>query len=88
MLSSFFIPFNEAMIQGDLLYQLFDDKFISYRSSIHKVTKESYIKKLNDFINIKNNINEKNLNINLTNIVIYDIMELVKHIDGLIHFWR
>ena len=31
---------------------------------------------------------KKNLNNNLINIVTYDIIESVKHIDGLIHFWR
>ena len=53
-----FIPFNEAMIQGDLLYPLFDEKFINYRSTLHNVSYDYYLDNLNDFISIRNYIND------------------------------
>ena len=55
-----FIPFNEAMIQGDLVFPVLDDDFINYRSSVHNVSKEVYVEKLNDFLQIKNYVNEIN----------------------------
>ena len=48
-----FIPFNEAMIQGKLLYPLFDDKFNESRCKTHKVTKLEYLENIKDFLNIK-----------------------------------
>ena len=53
-----FIPFNEAMIQGDLLYPLFDDVFIEKRSLVHNVTKELYLSNISIFLNIEKYINE------------------------------
>ena len=48
-----FIPFNEAMIQGKLLYPLFDDKFNESRCKTHKVTTLEYLENIKDFLNIK-----------------------------------
>lgn len=56
--SGVFIPFNEAMIQGELSYPLFDDEFINDRAYTHNVSKQLYLDKLNEFINIKDYINE------------------------------
>jgi len=56
--SGIYIPFNEAMIQGELIYPLFDNNFISKRSRIHNVDESLYKEKINDFINIKNYIND------------------------------
>jgi hypothetical protein len=53
-----FIPFNEAMIQGDLLYPLFDDDFINNRTLTHNITRKVYLEKLQEFLNIKNYISE------------------------------
>ena len=47
-----FISFNEAMIQGDLLYPLFDKRFIEKRALLHNVKKEEYEEKLHEFLNI------------------------------------
>ena len=55
-----FIPFNEAIIEGELLYPLFNENFIIKRSKVHNVKEELYKQKINDFINIKNYINEIN----------------------------
>ena len=38
-----FIPFNEEMIQGDVLYPLFDNRFIGKRSKFHNVSIEIYL---------------------------------------------
>lgn len=52
-----FIPFNEAMIQGDLSYPLFDEEFIGKRIITHNISKLNYLENLESFINIKNEIN-------------------------------
>ena len=51
-----FIPFNEALIQGELLYPLFNDEFINKRSLVHHVSKELYKSKLQDLIDIEKEI--------------------------------
>lgn len=53
-----FIPFNEAMIQGNLLYPIFDDVFIKKRSLVHNVTKELYLSNISNFLNIEKYIHE------------------------------
>lgn len=60
-INEIFIPFNETFIQGELLYPLFDDKFIDNRLIVHKVIKIDYLNKLNEFINIKEYINDISL---------------------------
>ena len=55
-----FIPFNEAMIQGKLLYPLFDDKFNESRCKTHKVTKCEYLENIKDFLNINEYISNIN----------------------------
>ena len=56
-----FIPFNESMIQGTLLYPLFDKNFIKERCLVHYVSDLTYKEKMGEFINIKNNIEEVDL---------------------------
>lgn len=41
-----FLPFNESMIQGPLIYPLFNDEFINLRANVHNVSKQTYINKL------------------------------------------
>ena len=55
-----FIPFNEAMIEGNPSYPLFDENFILERCKTHQVSKEDYIKNMIDFLELKNHIHEYN----------------------------
>ena len=47
-LDGLFVPFNETMITGHTTLNIFDDEFINVRSAFHNITKEEYIKKLNN----------------------------------------
>ena len=53
-----FLPFNEAMIQGELIYPLFDKNFINKRSLTHRVDKDTYINNLKEFLDLTNYIND------------------------------
>ena len=53
-----FVPFNEAMIQGEYKSALFSDEFITERSIVHKVTEEEYRENMSDFLGLLANINE------------------------------
>ena len=53
----YFIPFNEAMIEGSYTSRLFSKEFIIERSNTHNVSEEEYIFKLNGFLNFLENIN-------------------------------
>ena len=46
------------MIQGELIYPLFDENFIYSRCKTHNVNKDLYLIKLNEFINIKTYVND------------------------------
>ncbi|MBQ9922142.1 MAG: hypothetical protein IJO52_08140 [Clostridia bacterium] len=55
------IPFNEAMMDGIATEAVFDDRFIDNRSSVHDVTKQEYLTKMqkfHDFINNQNDYDE------------------------------
>ena len=41
-----FVPFNEALIDGELSLPLFDTRFINQRATLHKTTKEDYVQKM------------------------------------------
>ena len=56
-LNAKFIPFNEAMIDGNPIYPLFDEKFIQERCKTHRVTIRQYQDVLKEFIDFKNNMN-------------------------------
>ena len=45
-----FVPFNESMIDGELIYPLFDNNFVNQRAIMHKTTNEDYNEKLNFFL--------------------------------------
>lgn len=48
-----FIPFNEATIDGKLLYPLFDEAYIAERAKVHNVSEEEYREKLGAFIDFE-----------------------------------
>ena len=56
-----FISFNEAMIEGDLIYPVFGDDFIKKRALVHSVSEDFYISKIEEVINIKEYISEVEL---------------------------
>ena len=53
-----FIPFREAMNNGKYMNKLFSEEFLIERSLTHNVTLDEYKEKINDFIEIINNIDE------------------------------
>lgn len=53
-----FIPFREAMNNGKYMNKLFSEEFLIERSLTHNVTLDDYKEKINDFIEIINNIDE------------------------------
>ena len=53
----YFIPFNEAMIEGKYTSRLFSKEFIAERSNTHNVSEEEYTFKLKGFLNFLENIN-------------------------------
>lgn len=59
-----YVPFNEAMITGHTTLNIFDDEFINDRSAFHNITKEEYIKKLN-------NIHDQNFVKSFTEIILW-----------------
>ena len=44
-----FIPFNEALIEGELPFPLFDQAFLEKRIAVHGVTEKEYLEKMNFF---------------------------------------
>ena len=52
-----FIPFNEAMIEGDHQKPYFTFEFIKKRASVHKVSPFDYQKQMQDFLSLLENIN-------------------------------
>ena len=53
-----FVPFNEAMIQGEYRYELFSDEFITERSIVHNVTEEQYRENMTGFLQLLANIRD------------------------------
>lgn len=51
-----FIPFNEAMIEGNPILPIFSDDFINERCQTHQVSKESYFENIEDFLTFSKNI--------------------------------
>lgn len=49
-----FVPFNEALIDGELLYPLFHQDFLEQRIAVHNVTKEEYLQKMQVFFEPEN----------------------------------
>ena len=49
-----FVPFNEALIDGELSLPLFDTHFIKQRATLHKTTKEDYVQKMGFFFESNN----------------------------------
>ncbi|MGM9968769.1 MAG: hypothetical protein ACI35S_00065 [Anaeroplasma sp.] len=47
-----FIPFNEAMIEGEIVKPLFSNEFIAARALHHSISTDEYRKKLRSFINL------------------------------------
>ena len=56
-----FIPFKEAMIEGNASYPILDDTFIQLRAKTHKVDANNYINHMNDMISLKENISNYNV---------------------------
>ena len=52
------IPFNEALIDGNLLYPLFDEIFIDERCICHNVSEKIYLSKISRFLNFINSISK------------------------------
>jgi len=46
-----FVPFNEALIDGKLLFPLFDKSFLLERVKVHNTTKQEYLSKMQLFFN-------------------------------------
>lgn len=44
-----FVPFNEALMDGELLFPLFHQDFMEQRIAVHNVTKEDYLNKMQFF---------------------------------------
>ena len=55
-----FIPFNEALSQGNLSYPLFDDVFIDERCKSLLVTKDEYVSKLSLVLSFIDNMDKYN----------------------------
>lgn len=53
-----FVPFNEAMIYGDLKEEIFGKEFILERIKTHKTTYEEYMSKMQAFLALTEKINE------------------------------
>ena len=53
-----FVPFNEAMIEGNPLFPIFDENFLIERCNTHEVSKDDYKKNMHDFLEFKNHIHE------------------------------
>ena len=53
-----FVPFNEAMIQGEYKSVLFSDEFIAERSIVHEVTEEEYRENMSGFLQLLANIKD------------------------------
>ncbi len=49
-----FVPFNEALIDGELLFPLFNQDFIEKRSAVHKVAKKDYLMNMQFFFEPEN----------------------------------
>ena len=56
-----FIPFNEAMIEGNPKEDIFSEKFIQERVKTLNTTLEDYISKMNSFLNLKEKIHQYNI---------------------------
>ena len=48
-LDGVFIPFNEALLEGELPFPLFDHAFLKKRITVHGVTEEDYLTKMEFF---------------------------------------
>ena len=46
-----YIPFCESMIEGETVYPIFSENFITIRSSVHNVTSKFYVSKLGELLN-------------------------------------
>ena len=66
-LNAKFIPFNEAMIDGNPIYPLFDEKFIQERCKTHRVTIRQYQDVLKEFIDFKNKLFTYLFEVNIPN---------------------
>ena len=53
-----YLPFNEAMNTGNILYPLFYDDFINERVKTHHTTKEEYLNNLKEMIDLRNYLNQ------------------------------
>lgn len=53
-----FIPFKEAMVEGNASYPILDDTFIEIRAKTHKVDASNYIIHMKDMISLKENISK------------------------------
>lgn len=53
-----FVPFREAMLNGDSAAQPFSERFLEERCRVHGVTKEEYLEKLSVFIDFLFHVNE------------------------------
>lgn len=51
-----FIPFNEAMIEGNPILPIFSDTFIDERCHTHQVSNESYLENMKGFLNFSKDI--------------------------------
>ena len=51
-----FIPFNEAMIEGNPILPIFSDAFVDERSNTHQVSNESYLENMKEFLNFSKDI--------------------------------
>lgn len=56
-----FIPYNEAIIAGHPLYPLFADEFIFERCNTHNVSKDMYMSKKVQFLDVISNITPKDI---------------------------
>lgn len=53
-----FIPFKEAMVEGNTSYPILDDTFIEIRAKTHKEDINNYTNHMNDMISLKENISK------------------------------
>lgn len=53
-----FVPFCEAMINGEYHHELFSEEFMQERASFHNVSLQEYKTKLKGFLNLLKNIND------------------------------
>lgn len=56
-----FIPFNETIIKGELLYPLFDNNYIENRAKIHNVDIDCYVEKLKLFLSLNSYLRDTEL---------------------------